>query len=654
MSSVDQRDSDVSLRLQQWACEIGRNVFSPAKFPLQGLAPDATNEALESLSGDQTFAVRIVSDLFPQGCPSDLSVVYRRIAMWDSGLPTIAAADRLLAAVFTRAYRSWPAEQNRLLEALNAPDHDGFVCLLDALATFLGENELPALFAAGWFVAVAERHAREGGGAGFELGLRAYAVHFPEYALKVVELLLSDEANDQALVVAAGLLGICRGIDLPKAAKTQLGAVELKWLSNRRPDARFYLHRSWIPTARERALTPVEFDALLERLGQGSAREFTDGFNVVMLCLASTKTRAEVCAQGLAWLRRHASSSLEPEAKYYVAVFVHNAPESPGDLDDLLGAIQPVAPELQVIWQVLETVLVKRLKERPIAEFVELFLKLADQSNGAFGALLKVHRTMERLSVGLSHRTGAADALMANLLFSHDRHRRRLGRRLFERLATGTLSSAVYAGKNDGEVMLGLLEFRRALAPRASAVADFLLLIAPFADAAGAGFKEEYADEVLVQAKNFPGACLRRFKAAAGKSAIIAEVVPQVEAYAAALRAAGNSPLGATAVPGFDRAWHEQQRRFSNQVQEGAREQLPLMQIFPEVHMLFGDSFAVDNGGELNPTAFKNTEVGTEFPGLDFIDPEGMILRRINAVGAIEYLEKHLGATPPPPNGSTR
>ena len=653
MTSVHQRDSGVSLRLQQWAREIGGDVYNPAKFPLEGLAPNVTNAALEALSADQTFTAQIVSDLFPQSCPSDLSVVYRRLARWDSGLPITVVANSLLAAVFTRAYRAWPAEQTGLLEALNSPDHDGFVCLLDALAPFLSENALPAPFAAGWFVAIAERHGREGG-AGFELGLKAYAVYLPEQALEVVELLLSNEANEQTLVVAAELLGICRGIHLPAAVKARLGGVESSWLSNRRPEARFYLHRSWVATARERALTTQEFDALLERLGQGSTREFTDGFNVVMHCMASTKTSAGVRAQGLAWLRRHASSSLEPEAKYHVAVFVHNAPESPGDLDDLLGAIQPVAPELQVIWQVLETVLVKRLKERPTKEFVELFLKLADQSKGAFGALLKVHRTMERLSVGLSHCAVTADALMANLLFSRDRHRRRLGRRLFERLATGTLSSAVFAGKNEGEVMLGLLEFRRALAPRASAVADFLLLIAPFADAAGAGFKEEYADEVLVQAKNFPGACLRRFKAAAGKSVIIAEVVSLAETYVAALKAAGKSPLGATAVPGFDRAWHEQQRRFSNQVQEGAREQSPLMQVLPEVHMLFGDSFAVDNGGELNPTPYRNTEVGTEFPGLDFIDPEGMIIRRINAVGAIEYLEKYLGAAPPPPNGSAQ
>ncbi len=629
---------DVRSRLRQWGRDVARGVFDPATPPFAGVAAKDLSAGLAELSRDPVFAQDILGDLFPEGCPADLGIFYSRLTFWDTELPASADAHRLLAAVLTQARQAWQAEQDRLLEALNSRDHEGFFPMLDALPVFLAENELPARFAAKWFVTIAERLRGDMGGGGFWLGLKEFAIHFPFRALEGVDFLLSDEPTEDSMWVAARLFGVARASASSEAEKTRLADTGTRWASSRRPDERLYFHRSWMSTAGERAMTPAEFATLLEQMEQGSEKEFEDAFFVVTQCLASVKTTAEVRDTGLAWLRKRASSGLGPQPKFQIVAFVHNASEDQGDVDDLLWAVQPIALEHVGTWRLLDTVLVKRLRETSDTRFLKLFDGLANQSQGAFAAAFGTDGLMERLPRELAHDKKLADGLLANLLFSYDGHRRRLGLRLFERLPTGTISSDVFVGKKDEEVLLALLELRRSL-PRPSAVADYLLLLAPYVEKASAELKAEYADEVLVQAKNLPGACLKRFKAEAGKSTIIDGAVVKADAYVAALTAASNSPLADMAVPGFTRAWREQQRRFQNDVAEGAKGRSVLAQIMTEVHVLYGDAFAVDNGGDINGTPFKESYVQMEVPGLEFIDPEGMTLRRLGASRAIEKLE---------------
>jgi hypothetical protein len=634
----EENDTDVRSRLRQSARDAGCGVFDPVKPPLAGVAVDVLHAGLVELSRDQAFVQEILGDLFPEGCPANLDTFYSRVTLWDTELPASPDAHRLLAAVLAQARQTWQIEQERLLEALNSPNHEGFFPMLDALPVFLAENELPARFAAGWFVAIAERLRGDMGGGGFWLGLREFAAYFPMRALEVVDLLLSDKPTAQSMWVAARLLGVCRAAASSEAEKARLATTEARWASSRQQEERLYFHRSWMSTAGERALTPAEFATLLKRVDQGSEKEFEDAFFVVTQCLASVKTTAEVRQTGLAWLRKQASSALGPEPKFQIVAFVHNASEDQGDVDDLLWAVQPIALEHVGTWRLVETVLVKRLKEVPKTRFLKLFDGLANHSHGAFAATFGTSGLMERLPLELTQDKKLADGLLANLLFSYNGHYRRLGLRLFERLPTGTVSGDVFVDKEDAEVLLALLELRRSL-PRPSAVADYLLLLAPYVEKAGAELKTEYSDEVLVQAKNLPGACLKRFKAEVGKSTIIDAAVAKAEAYVAALAAASNSPLAEMAVPGFARAWKEQQRRFQNDVAEGAKERSVWAQVISEVHVLYGDEFAVDSGGDINGTPFKESYIQIEVPSLEFIDPEGMTLRRLEAVRALERLE---------------
>lgn len=642
---------DVRSRLVRWAGEVARGVFDPAAPPLAAVASNVQSSRLAELSRDSAFAQEVLASLFPEGCPSDLATFYSRLTMWDTELPASPDAHRLLAVLLTQARRTWSAESDCLLEALNSPGHDGFFPMLDALPVFLAENELSAPFAAKWFLAIAERLRGDMGGGGFWQGLREFAAHFPLRTLDVVDLLLSDKPTDQSMWVAARLLGVCRAASSSETEKARLATTETKWAASRRPEERLYFHRSWMSTAGERALTPTEFAVLRERMEQGSEKEFEDAFFVITQILASVKTTPDVRTVGLGWLRQHASATLGPEPKFQLAAFVQNASKDQGNVDDLLPAIQPIALEHVGTWRLLETVLVKRLKEVPNTHFLNLFDALASDSQGAFAVAFGTSGLMERLPRELAHDKKLTNGVLANLLFSYGGHRRRLGLRLFERLPTGTISTDVYAGKREDEVLLALLELRRSL-PRPAVVADYLLLLAPFMEKASAELQAEYGDEVLVQAKNLPGECLRRFKAEAGKSTIIDGMVAKAEAYVAALKAVAGSPIAEMAVPGFDRAWKEQQRRFQNNVAEGAKDRSVWAQIVSEVHILYGDQFAVDHGGDLSGTPFKKSYVQTEVPSLDFIDPEGMTIRRLEASRAIEQLEAGQGAGEPPPTTS--
>lgn len=647
---ADQHDVvDLRPQLRGWAQEIGRGFFGASKPVLTDANSETLRASFEGLSRNQTFAREIVHDLFPDGCPADLGDFHARVALWDTELPATVETHRLLAALLTQAGQVWPASKDTLLRALASPGQEGFFVMLDALPAFLGENELSANFAAEWFTAIADRLSLQGGGGVFWLGLREFAAHFPERSLQVAELLLNDPQTKNSLAVAARLLGVCRGRELTETETNRVDAISSGWASAWQPEHRRFYNRSWISTAAERALATAEFETLLHRMEQESDKEVEDAFAVVTQCLASAKTGAEVRVRAIAWLREHASSKLGLMAKFYILGFVDEAGDKAAELDDLLCAIQPISVEHENLWHLLQTILVKRLKAGPWTEFVELFKNLADRSGGGFTAAFAKQGLMERLSQKLARDKECADALMADLLFSYDGHRRRLGLHLLQRLPSGTISAAVLTGKKDVEVLLGLLELRCGIF-RPFAVAEFLMLIGPYVDTAGAKLKHQYADEVLVQAKSLPRACLERFKAESGKSAIIDKAVPKAEAYVAALKAAGSSPIAEMDVPGFNRAWKEQQRRFRNDVEAGAKQQSIWTRIVPEVHLLYGDKFAIDNGGDSNGTAFKTSYLEAEFPSLEFIDPEGMLLRRILATGAIEQLEDGQAAPEPPPS----
>ena len=217
-----------------------------------------------------------------------------------------------------------------------------------------------------------------------------------------------------------------------------------------------------------------------------------------------------------------------------------------------------------------------------------------------------------------------------------------------------TIAAEVLAAKTDIELLLSLLELRGGvLVTRGQTIAEYLFLIAPRMEQAGEALRAVFEEELFVQAKNFPGACLERFKSAAtAGSTLVANAVAKADAYFTNLRTLHRSPLTAMHVPGMDRARQHHARQFSQAVQKQSEEQSVFAQLFKNVHLLYGDQFAFNQGGAIEPQPFQNVSVEMEVPRLEFIDPEYMILRRFGAKMQAARIQQSLAthADPPPPD----
>lgn len=623
--------------------DVHRTVFTEP-----GLLPGTLNADAEALCQDRAAARSALHDLLPDEDPPTAQLFYGRLEKLSVLLIHCPSRAELLGIFLSESYHLWPAAGEPLLRGLNGNEHNAFFTVLPSLPTFLSENELSAELASAWFVETLDRLGNDLASGGFWDGLRTFARHFPERALEVTARLCRQrEASENALSVAANLLGVCRGIPTTGRVAGLLAAHDAEFGNNRRPSVRVCFQRSWIPTAHERALAPHELATLLVTMGEGTENEHINAFQVVTSCLLSEKTEARTRTIGLDWLRQQATPTSPPLGKHQVVRFALLQKSS--DNDALLLAVQPIVPEHSGTWNLLIQILGQRLRDGGLDAFQQLLTNLALAGGQDFLKGFTTHGITDSLLSELASRDHGG--LLADSLFSTSPLLRELGFFFFEKLPAPTVPAEVLAGKTDTELLLSLLELRGgALLTHGKTVADYLLAVAPRMEQAGEELRAEFAQELLVQAKNYPGACLKRFKSAAADGPpLLADAVAKADAYFDALRTLHKSPLTALHVPGMDRARRQHSRQFSHKVEKQSEEKSVLAQLFKTVHLLYGDQFAFNQGGAIEPQPFQQISMEWEMPRLEFIYPESMLLRRLQAKTQIAHLQESLVAPFDPP-----
>ena len=193
-------------------------------FVEPGLLPTTIDAEAEALCRDRNAARSALHDLLPGDDPPAEHLFYHRLERFSILLIHCPFRAELMGIFLSESYRCWSTVGEQLLRGLNADDHDAFFKLLPGLPTFLAENELPAGFASAWFVEIADRAGNDMASDIFWDGLKIFARLSPERALEVAALLCRQRnPGENALTVAASLLGVCRGISTTGGAASLLG-----------------------------------------------------------------------------------------------------------------------------------------------------------------------------------------------------------------------------------------------------------------------------------------------------------------------------------------------------------------------------------------------------------------------------------------------
>jgi hypothetical protein len=372
----------------------------------------------------------------------------------------------------------------------------------------------------------------------------------------------------------------------------------------------------------------------------GSAEEREQVFWIVCRSLLSPTISADCLAFGWNWLRTHASGEIAPGAKYNVVDFA--AQLSPGkrkEAADLVLAVQPISPEHKGIWQRLEHFLVSLL-ETNLDFFARFIAELAIRSGHNWLKVLHEPGYFEWLLTEMESKdVGSA---IAKLMLAEQSECRELGLFFFEKLNLTTLPAAVFEKVDETRVALAFYELQRSVI-HGSTIGRFLIFLVPLVERASPALREEFYNELVLQLKNYPGACKEQFALEAKTFPILQKAIDEVDAYFGELKDAYNSPINQISISGFDRSARLHSRRMASQVSKGAEELSIFTKLVKKVVLLYGRDWRTFHAGVLGESSgLKKFTTSMEFPRMELIDPEGMRLRQFHASVRIRELTQQI------------
>ncbi|MDE0085444.1 MAG: hypothetical protein OXU23_07010, partial [Candidatus Poribacteria bacterium] len=522
---------------------------------------------------------------------------------------------------------------------------------VSALPTFLAYVEVPAVFASDWFLRLGDAVRGDLAGGGFFKGIENYAFNFPSAGLTVFEQYMNDGLNDNdtRLHLAAIILGALRVKSAEeKTSKAVVNKWDIELKASPKTELRLCYYRSWRTSFGSGGVSTDELRSVLDIAMKGTIEEQEEAFDVVRrLCLG--QIGEEFSCFVLQWLTKHVSPELSPDAKLSVVDMVSRLRDYQGrdkplidtaESNKLILGIQPIEKKYTGIWKEVERYLVHRLFENTSC-FGELLKQIAEKNPETLIELFRDHE-FEHL-VSKIDRVGMLQ-FITDCLFSKSNTIRRLGNILFEQIKVETISDEVVKQISNTELRLALWEFIRKPFFDGEAIAHFLHVLEPlFRNASDRELRNEFEREMILQAMNYPGACIKKWKEVKKPSDLLKRVIAKVDGYFEDLKKVDNSPANSFQFPNFLEAAERGSRDLSHRISKGARDRSLISQLLTRVDLIYGDNVCVLGQGEQNgpgdPFPMNRFSHQMELPRLEVLMPEIMAQRRMIAAENIRRLQ---------------
>lgn len=591
---------------------------------------------VDKLFVDPDRASSAFAELCSEGVPEP-QAFFDRISDLQLRLGWGETAHRVTGLLMSIALENLPPSQGEaLLRALPQVRSPLFFQFLESLSVLLSRRELRAEFAAEWFPSLLRRVGNDLASGGFWNALAAYCDKYPKNALQLLKR-LSDTSNEEEISVASYVLGSLRCVDMEDEADFR--DFEALLSTSSATVARAIFHRSWLRSAWCGKMRKADLELLTTRMTTGSAEEREQVFWLVCRSLLSPTISEDSLEFGWDWLRSCVAGDIAPVAKYNVVDFAAQLPSDKfRQAADLVLALQPISPEHKGIWKGLEHFLVKLLGADPEL-FRHFIAELAKRDGENWLKVLHEPRQFEWLLSEMQ--TKDVSLAIGELILAEQSNCRGLGLFFFDKLNLTTLPTAVFEKVDERRVALAFYELQRSVI-HGPAISRFLIFLIPLVERTNPVFQDEFYNELVLQLKNYPGACKEQFALEAKKFPILQKAIDEVDAYFAELHNAYKSPINQISISGFDRLARLHSRRLTNQVSKGAEELSIFTKLLKKVVLLYGREWRTFHGGVLGESSgLKQISTSMEFPRMEFIEPEGMQLRRFHASVRIRELTPH-------------
>ncbi|HOW65159.1 MAG TPA: hypothetical protein P5186_02695 [Candidatus Paceibacterota bacterium] len=590
---------------------------------------------IKATLADRERVAALVRALFPIGLPLTVEF-FERLNDLQMRLGWNEASASLAGAFLSSAIEQLDSEKGEtLLAALPRVGNPGFFQTLDCLGSLLRCRELRPQFAADWFPSLVKRIGNDLASGGFWKALEAYCEHHPRTAVEVLRC-LEAARDEKQILVAAYVLGTLRSLNANSDLQNVLDAIELEFSRAATPTPRAVYNRSWIQTAWRGTMKKADLQALISRISAGAIEEGEQAFGIVCRSLLSPSIPPDCFDFGMAWLRANASSSLSPTAMYHVIDFAAQfRSESTSDASELILSVQPVLPKHKGIWQRIEHFFVELLR-RDLAAFTNFLLAFARANAANWLKVLNTGREFEWLLSEMRGREVAG--AVGQLVFDETAPCRKLGLFLFDELDLNTLPDELLVRLEERRLALAFYESQRTPLHAAANARFLILLISPI-ERMSSALQREFHNELALQLQNYPGGCRDEFQRRSTEFPVLRKAIDEGEAYFERLTRVKESGIAGMAVAGARQALNLNARRFARAVEKGAEQMSVFMKLFSKVRLLYGNQWSVFHEGTLGDrSSLQQFSSSMEVPRMEFIDPEGMSLRRYQASVKIREL----------------
>lgn len=302
-------------------------------------------------------------------------------------------------------------------------------------------------------------------------------------------------------------------------------------------------------------------------------------------------------------------------------------------VNNILLSIQPIPETAKRIWQQTEYYLVDRINE-DVSHFFNLFVDLCKKNRFILDTLGQhkfshLMTTIDNTSV---------DRHICELLVSHDRITRILGIRLFHEIKVSATFNILTLPKPDESILELLLWEFIGTSLLGNPTSKLLTLIEPLYRGVNPQLRNDFKNELVFQAINYPGSCLDFWKSLKTDSALIGDAIIIADKYFDDKTKVSLSSANSFGFPGLTDLVKYGARKFSEKIDSSVKEKSLLRMLARNIQVIYGDAWTLYNDGSINPpSGFQNISHSIEGPRIEEIDPEGMAIRRIHALSAINH-----------------
>ena len=549
-------------------------------------------------------------------------------------------------------FKEYATELNRyiLLEILNSrSDYDAekifaelkdinnfyFWSIIRSLPFVLSQYKLEPGFASKWFYIIGEKIKEDLASGDFFTALGNYAYNFPKESLDIFNIYMDEGFPGLKQLLSSIILGSIRAAIRDKKYTSEIISIEEKLKNSNIEEWHIIFYKSWSITYYRNTASIEEIMEIIREANNGKQKEVNEAFLIMFRTIVKDLTNEEVIVRLLSWVKNTSSNQLSPESKYqiinslyYLVTFdkkIKNIDNRAELYLSIFSQILPIETTQVGTWKKIEELMISLINRKKETLFKQYFDTIIHNSLNPFLELLSKNH-FQRLEHCL--KGNLADNIFTQLLFSSKEEDIRTAIELFKKINDLKI---IKPNKEPSIDVLSkiLLEFSRNIL-LSNGTSKFLLLIEPFFQNVKDDLKGEFIKEMVFQAVNYRKSCFDEWSKIENLSNILKEVIEKAKNYYDKLRTISELPARNISYYKFEEGAELERKMQSRDLNKKVNENSVFLNLIRHMQVLYGDSWAVQGHLSGNqPTKFNEISYSVEFPRIENIDPEGMVLKRI-------------------------